>query len=103
MTIRSLLEYVGTDTSGKDIRVGDRVVDKWDDVMTSMKDVRCGRCNELIQPYYPLMLNGVYSARGKQMCSSDCMREEWNDWADEQARKHCMSRLLKGLRILSGR
>lgn len=27
MTIRSLLEYVGTDTQGKNIYVGDRLVD----------------------------------------------------------------------------
>lgn len=103
MTIRSLLEHVGIDTSGKDIRVGNRVVDKWDDVTTSMKDVRCGRCGELVQPYWPLMLNGVYSARGKQMCSSDCARDEWDEWIDEQTRKRDLSRLLRGIRILHGR
>jgi len=40
VTIRSLLESMGIDTQGKDIKVGDQVVDKWVPIIV------CDRCKD---------------------------------------------------------
>lgn len=43
--------------------------------MIDFATARCPNCDELVQPYYPLMLNGVYTYKGTPCCSSDCSRE----------------------------
>lgn len=43
--------------------------------MIDYATARCPACGELVQPHYPIMLNGVYIYRNVPCCSSECSRE----------------------------